>query len=95
MTGDHRVLTLMWEARATEGRAPDLLEWTRTRATELPDGPSAPLRTELFQAPQNRVLCLTWWRPEDGPDLPELPEPPAELITRAVHRWRFESVEVL
>ncbi|MGA5428363.1 hypothetical protein [Streptomyces koyangensis] len=95
MTGDHRVLTLMWEARAPEGRGPDLLEWTRTRATELPDGPSAPLRTELFQAPQDRVLCLTWWRPEDGPDLPELPEPPAELITRAVHRWRFESVEVL
>ncbi|MFE1149532.1 hypothetical protein ACFW42_20745 [Streptomyces albidoflavus] len=95
MTGDHRVLTLMWEARAPEGRGPDLLEWTRTRATELPDGSSAPLRTELFQAPQDRVLCLTWWRPEDGPDLPELPEPPAELITRAVHRWRFESVEVL
>ncbi|MGA4857629.1 MULTISPECIES: hypothetical protein [Streptomyces] len=95
MTGDHRVLTLMWEARAPEGRGPDLLEWTRTRATELPDGPSAPLRTELFQAPQDRVLCLTWWRPEDGPDLPELPEPPTELITRAVHRWRFESVEVL
>ncbi|AXQ56761.1 MULTISPECIES: hypothetical protein [Streptomyces] len=95
MTGDHRVLTLMWEARAPEGRGPDLLEWTRTRATELPDGPSAPLRTELFQAPQDRVLCLTWWRPEDGPDLPELPEPPPELITRAVHRWRFESVEVL
>ncbi|MFE6716490.1 hypothetical protein ACFVDU_02750 [Streptomyces albidoflavus] len=95
MTGDHRVLTLMWEARAPEGRGPDLLEWTRTRAAELQDGPSAPLRTELFQAPQDRVLCLTWWPPEAGPDLPELPEPPAELITRAVHRWRFESVEVL
>ncbi|MFC7468591.1 hypothetical protein ACFQVA_15105 [Actinomadura keratinilytica] len=54
-----------------------------------------PLRTELFQAPQDRVLCLTWWHSDDAPDLPELPEPPAELITRAVHRWRFESVEVL
>ncbi|MBT3156280.1 hypothetical protein KQH42_18700 [Streptomyces sp. CHA1] len=86
--------TLMWEARAAEGRGADLLEWTRTRSAELADATPAPFRTELFQAPQDRVLCLTWWHPEHGPDLPELPEPPAELIIRAVHRWRFESVEV-
>ncbi|PAX82712.1 hypothetical protein CLM85_17885 [Streptomyces albidoflavus] len=88
------VHTLMWEARATQGRGADLLEWTRTRAAELAEATPSPLRTELFQASQDRVLCLTWWHPEDGPDLPELPEPPAELITRAVHRWRFEAVEV-
>ena len=27
-----------------------------------------------------------------GAELPELPEPDGSLITRAVHRWRFESV---
>ncbi|MBT2886104.1 acyl-ACP desaturase [Streptomyces sp. McG5] len=83
------------QARATQGRGADLLEWTRTRAAELAEATPSPLRTELFQAPQDRVLCLTWWHPDHGPDLPELPEPPAELITRAVHRWHFESVEVL
>lgn len=37
--------TLMWEARATQGRGADLLEWTRTRAAELAEAtpsPSAP-----------------------------------------------------
>ncbi|MFD4985747.1 hypothetical protein [Streptomyces sp. NPDC058374] len=87
-------LTLMWEARAVEGRGGDLLEWARARAAELGGGEPAPVRTELFRAPQDRVLCLTWWRAEEGAELPELPEPAGELVTRAVHRWRFTSVEV-
>lgn len=80
---------LMWEARATEGRGAELLEWARARATELP---RPPLRSELLRAPQDRVLVITWWDGAYGDDLPELPEPGADLITRAVHRWRFESL---
>lgn len=82
-------ITLMWEARAAEGRGADLLAWAR--AQELP---AEPLRRETFRAPQERVLVLTWWETPDGLDaeLPELPEPAAGLITRPVHRWRFESV---
>jgi hypothetical protein len=39
---------------------------------------------------------ITWWEGSDvGAELPEIPEPDAELITRAVHRWRFESLETL
>ncbi|GGS87234.1 hypothetical protein GCM10010286_09890 [Streptomyces toxytricini] len=51
----------------------------------------------MFRAPQDRVLVVTWWETEDGlaADLPELPAPPAELIGRPVHRWRFESVEAV
>ena len=35
---------------------------------------------------------LTWWDAAYGDELPELPEPEAGLISRPVHRWRFESL---
>ncbi|MET9950416.1 hypothetical protein ABZ135_02550 [Streptomyces sp. NPDC006339] len=84
-------ITLMWEARAARGRGAELLEWARTRVLAR-----EPVRRETFRAPQDRVLVMTWWDTADGEgldaELPELPEPDAELITRPVHRWRFESV---
>ncbi|MFJ5706290.1 MULTISPECIES: hypothetical protein [unclassified Streptomyces] len=79
----------MWEARAVQGRGAELLEWARARVLAR-----EPLRREVFRAPQDRVLVLTWWEAETlDAELPELPEPDAELITRPVHRWRFEAVE--
>ncbi|MFJ4819977.1 hypothetical protein [Streptomyces sp. NPDC088801] len=82
-------VALMWEARAVPGRGEDLLAWAR--AQELPH---EPLRRETLRAPQDRVLILTWWDAPLDADLPELPEPDEELVTRPVHRWRFESVAV-
>ncbi|MET9590954.1 hypothetical protein ABZY45_08285 [Streptomyces sp. NPDC006516] len=82
-------VALMWEARATEGRGAELLEWARARAAELA---REPLRSELLRAPQDRVLVLTWWDAAYDEELPELPEPDAAMVTRAVHRWRFESL---
>ena len=84
-------VTLMWEARAAEGRGTELLEWARSRTAELA---REPLRSELLRAPQDRVLVLTWWEAayDELPELPELPEPEAGLISRPVHRWRFESL---
>ncbi|MEV7424937.1 MULTISPECIES: hypothetical protein [unclassified Streptomyces] len=82
-------VALMWEAKAAPGRGGELLEWARARAGELAP---APLRHELLRAPQDRVLVITWW---DGPydaDVPELPAPPADLLARPAHRWRFESL---
>jgi hypothetical protein len=38
------------------------------------------------------VLVITWWDAPYDAELPELPEPSGELVTRAVHRWRFEPV---
>ncbi|MFF4035208.1 hypothetical protein ACFYZ2_36655 [Streptomyces sviceus] len=81
-------VALMWEARAVEGRGEALLAWARGQ--ELP---VRPLRRETFRAPQDRVLVITWWDAAYDADLPELPEPGDELVARAVHRWRFESVE--
>lgn len=82
----------MWEARAVEGGGDALLAWAR--AQELPpdrDGRGL-LRRETFRAPQDRVLVITWWDAAYDAELPELPEPDGELVGRAVHRWRFESV---
>ncbi|WP_328319137.1 hypothetical protein [Streptomyces sp. NBC_00388] len=96
-------VALMWEARAVEGQGAQLLEWARRQAQmqtealrEPADGAGGPgpLRREFLRAPQDRVLVLTWWDASYGADLPELPEPDAGLITRPVHRWRFESVGV-
>ncbi|MGW2566708.1 hypothetical protein [Streptomyces sp. NPDC001537] len=80
-------VALMWEARAAEGRGEELLAWAR--AQELP---ARPLRRETFRAPEGRVLVITWWDAPYDADLPELPEPDGKLASRAVHRWRFESV---
>ncbi|MCX5204785.1 hypothetical protein OG897_25430 [Streptomyces sp. NBC_00237] len=83
-------VALMWEARAVDGKGPELLEWAYAQAEVLA---TAPLRREILRAPQDRVLVITWWDAPYEAELPELPEPDGELITRAVHRWRFESVE--
>jgi hypothetical protein len=80
-------VALMWEARAVPGRGAELLAWVR--GLELA---SEPLRREVLRAPQDRVLVITWWDAAYDADLPELPEPDGELVARAVHRWRFESV---
>ncbi|MFF0331570.1 hypothetical protein ACFYUM_03225 [Streptomyces fimicarius] len=89
MSGDATIV-LMWEARAVEGRGGELLEWARARTAELAREPH---RRELLRAPQDRVLVMTWWQDASyADDLPELPEPDAALITRPVHRWRFETV---
>ncbi|EFL34309.1 conserved hypothetical protein [Streptomyces viridochromogenes DSM 40736] len=80
-------VALMWEARAVAGRGEALLTWAR--AQELP---REPLRRETLRAPQDRVLVITWWDAPYDAELPELPEPDGELVTRAVHRWRFESL---
>ncbi|MFJ3701186.1 MULTISPECIES: hypothetical protein [Streptomyces] len=82
-------VALMWEARAAQGRGAELLEWAGARAAELS---RKPLRGELLRAPEDRVLVLTWWDAAYDDELPELPEPDAGLVTRAVHRWRFESL---
>ncbi|MFJ8002024.1 hypothetical protein ACIQ7D_33785 [Streptomyces sp. NPDC096310] len=80
-------VALMWEAKAAPGRGGELLAWAG--AYELP---YAPLRRELFRAPGDRVLVITWWHGPYDSDRPELPDPAPDLIARPVHRWRFEAL---
>lgn len=80
-------LALMWEARATEGRAEELLDWARAQRLT-----PAPQRRETFTASGDRVLVITWWDAEDRAALPELPEPAGDLLARPVHRWHFTSL---
>lgn len=82
-------VALMWEARAVQGRGGELLAWARAQPL-----PYEPVRREVFAAPQDRVLVITWWEASYDAELPELPEPDGELVARAVHRWRFESLGV-
>ncbi|MBZ6228401.1 hypothetical protein [Streptomyces olivaceus] len=81
-------VALMWEARALPGRGEELLAWARAQPLA-----GAPVRRETLRAPQDRVLVITWWDAPHDAELPELPEPGGDLIGRAVHRWRFESVD--
>ncbi|NBM20120.1 hypothetical protein [Streptomyces sp. GC420] len=88
-------VALMWEARAVEGRGAELLEWARTqqqRAAAV--GGEELVRRETLTAPGDRVLVITWWDAAMDAELPELDDPHAGLVSRPVHRWRFESVEV-
>ncbi|MFF3451912.1 hypothetical protein ACFYXJ_32785 [Streptomyces sp. NPDC002667] len=80
-------VAVMWEARAVAGRGEELLAWVRGH-----EFPGNPVRREILRAPQDRVLVITWWDAPYDAELPELPEPDEELVARAVHRWRFESV---
>ncbi|MEU5162373.1 hypothetical protein AB0G74_22585 [Streptomyces sp. NPDC020875] len=84
------LVALMWEAKAAPGRGAELLAWARSRPLPGPD------RRETFGAGADRVLVISWWRTAEGlrAELPELPDPPAELVSRPVHRWRFESLGV-
>ena len=78
-------VALMWEARAVAGRGAELLAWVGDQPLD-----PVPARRETFTAEPDRVLVITWW--PAGP-LAELPEPPAGLLHRPVHRWRFTPVE--
>lgn len=80
----------MWEARAVDGRGADLQAWATAEALPAVRGSGGLLRTELLTAPGDRVLLITWW---SGPPVP-VPDPPAGLLARPVHRWAFTSEHV-
>ncbi|MDH6704532.1 hypothetical protein P3T27_001235 [Kitasatospora sp. MAA19] len=80
----------MWEARAAAGRGPELTAWVRESALPAVRGSAGLERAELFGAPGERVLLITWWSGEPVP----VADPPAELLGRPVHRWSFTSEHV-
>jgi hypothetical protein len=77
----------MWEAKAAAARLDRLVDWVRR--TALPSlGEPGPERVEVFSDGAERVVVITWWSGEPV----ELPSPPAELVARPPHAWRFFPV---
>lgn len=68
--------TLMWEAKAAQGRAGDLLAWTLEHAH--PDA-------QVYRSAEDRVVVI-------DPTGTDLPDPPADLLARPAHAWRFTPV---
>lgn len=72
----------MWEAKAAPGRADELLAWLLAAA---PAG-------QVFAA-GDRVVLVVDLAESTGPAGPAGPaDPPAELLARPVHAWRFTRV---
>jgi hypothetical protein len=68
--------TLMWEAKAADGRADDLLAWTLQHAA--PDA-------KIYRSADDRIVVI-------DPTDTDLPDPPADLLARPPHAWRFTQV---
>jgi hypothetical protein len=68
--------TLMWEAKAAEGRADELVTWTVAHAQ--PDA-------DIYRSADGRVVVI-------DPTGQDLPEAPAELLARPPHVWSFQPV---
>jgi hypothetical protein len=75
-SGTDGARTLMWEARAADGRADELLAWVLD---------AAPLG-EVFRAADRVVLVV------DVAASDAVPEPPPDLLARPAHAWRFSRV---
>jgi hypothetical protein len=68
--------TLMWEAKAADGRTDDLVAWALGHAE-----PSA----DLYRSADGRVVVI-------DPSGLGLPDAPAQLLARPPHVWSFEPV---
>ena len=68
--------TLMWEAKAAPGRSDDLLAWVREHAA-----PAA----QIYRSADHRIVVI-------DPTDTDLAEPPADLLARPAHAWRFTHV---
>jgi hypothetical protein len=68
--------TLMWEAKAADGRAADLLAWALDHAD--PDA-------DVYRSSDGRVVVID----STGHAMPDVP---ADLVARPPHVWPFEHV---
>ncbi|MCC3762758.1 hypothetical protein K3N28_06695 [Glycomyces sp. TRM65418] len=78
--------TLMWEAKAAEGRGAELLRWVLDEVRRLAD---PQVRTEVFIAGERVVVIAV------GEAAPRrLPDPPEALVERPPHAWPFTRVHL-
>ncbi|MCD0443761.1 hypothetical protein LO763_09015 [Glycomyces sp. A-F 0318] len=79
--------TLMWEAKAAEGRGAELLRWALDEGVRAVADPA--VRTEVFVAGDRVVVIAVGERPPR-----RLPDPPEELVDRPPHAWPFTRVHL-
>lgn len=79
--------TLMWEARAAEGRGIELLRWALDEGVRAVAGPD--IRTEVFVSGDRVVIIAVGPGPQR-----RLPDPPEELVARPPHAWPFTRVNI-
>jgi hypothetical protein len=77
--------TRMWEVVAADGASDDLVTWVRTTMLPAERAKDPTFSAEVYVSHDNRVCVIA--RVAGG--APELAEPPAHLVTRAVHQWTF------
>jgi hypothetical protein len=68
--------TVMWEAKAVEGRTDELVAWATAQAEP---------HAHLYRSADGRVVVI-------DPTGRGMPDAPAELVARAPHVWSFEPV---
>ncbi|MEU6858716.1 hypothetical protein AB0B28_07575 [Glycomyces sp. NPDC046736] len=78
--------TLMWEAKAADGRGAELLRWVLDEGVR---GLDPTLRTEVFIAGDRVVVITVGDRPPR-----HLLDPPGELVDRPPHAWPFTRVNL-
>jgi hypothetical protein len=71
----------MWEAKAAEGRADDLLAWVLAQAPSGAQVYRSTDRVVLIAETAITETTQTW-----------LPEPPDSLLARPAYGWEFERV---
>jgi hypothetical protein len=71
------IRTLMWEAKAADGRTDDLLAWTLQHASA---------DAQIYRSADGRIVVI-------DPTDTDLPDPPPDLLARPPHAWRFTPVE--
>jgi hypothetical protein len=66
----------MWEAKAADGRGPELLAWALEHA---------PRDADVYRSRDGRVVVID----HTGTGMPDAP---SELVARSPHVWPFERV---
>jgi hypothetical protein len=83
--------TLMWEARAAEGRLGELMAWVDEHAAPALRRSPGLLAADLYTASDDRVVVIARFRGARA----RLPEPPRELLRREPHQWSFHHEHAL
>ncbi|MEU6265428.1 hypothetical protein [Saccharopolyspora shandongensis] len=79
--------TLMWEARTQPGRRDELLAWVEQTAVLALLAEPGCLDASTYLGGEDRVVVIA----HTTGTMPRLPDPPDELLLRAVHQWPFRK----